>query len=35
MAVLSDGAGAVLIEKSDVQKEYVSNIESEIDEKIF
>ena len=33
MAVLSDGAGAVLIEKSDVQKEYVSNIESEIDEK--
>lgn len=33
MAVLSDGAGAVLIEKSDVQKDYVSNIESEIDEK--
>lgn len=33
MAVLSDGAGAVLIEKSDVQKKYVSNIESEIDEK--
>lgn len=33
MAVLSDGAGAILIEKSDIKKEYVSNIKAEIDEK--